>query len=66
MDPSTRRTPMSAERHPRSRGIATGDWIDVHVIGGGTPRHGQVLEVLGHPGHEHYRVRGARVDPLRL
>ena len=48
---------MSAERDPGSRGIRAGDWIDVHVIGGGPPRHGQVLEVLGQPGHEHYRVR---------
>jgi hypothetical protein len=37
--------------------IRRGDWIDVHIIGGGSPRHGQVLEVLGGPGHEHYRVR---------
>jgi Domain of unknown function (DUF1918) len=48
---------MSAERDARSRGIRAGEWIDVHVIGGGPPRHGQVLEVLGQPGHEHYRVR---------
>jgi hypothetical protein len=34
-----------------------GDWIEVHVIGGGPPRRGQVLEVLGRPGHEHYRIR---------
>ena len=34
-----------------------GDWIAVHVIGGGAPRRGQVLEVLGRPGHERYRVR---------
>jgi hypothetical protein len=34
-----------------------GDWVEVHQIGGGAPRRGQVLEVLGQPGHEHYRVR---------
>ena len=34
-----------------------GDWVEVHRIGGGAPRRGQVLEVLGQPGHEHYRVR---------
>jgi hypothetical protein len=34
-----------------------GDWIDVHSPGGGLPRRGLILEVLGAPGHEHYRVR---------
>ncbi len=34
-----------------------GDWIEVNVIGGGASRRGQVVEVLGAPGHEHYRVR---------
>ena len=34
-----------------------GDWIEVNVIGGGPSRRGQILEVLGAPGHEHYRVR---------
>ena len=35
----------------------TGDWIEVNVIGGGSNRRGQILEVLGGEGHEHYRVR---------
>ena len=34
-----------------------GEWIEVNVIGGGPSRRGQVMEVLGAPGHEHYRVR---------
>ena len=34
-----------------------GDWVEVHQIGGGAPRRGQVREILGRPGHEHYRVR---------
>ena len=34
-----------------------GDWIRVQFIGGGVPRKGQILEVLGAGGHEHYRVR---------
>jgi len=34
-----------------------GDWVEVHQVGGGAPRRGQVLEILGRPGHEHYRVR---------
>ena len=34
-----------------------GDWIEVNLIGGGSNRRGQILEVLGKEGHEHYRVR---------
>jgi Domain of unknown function (DUF1918) len=34
-----------------------GDWIEVHMIGGGPARRGQIVEVLGVPGHEHFRVR---------
>jgi hypothetical protein len=48
---------MTAHDDRRIARIRKGDWIDVHVIGGGAPRHGQVLEVLGRPGHEHYLVR---------
>ena len=34
-----------------------GDWLEVHGPAGKPSRRGQVLEVLGRPGHEHYRVR---------
>jgi hypothetical protein len=34
-----------------------GDWVEAHMIGGGPVRRGMILEVLGRPGHEHYRVR---------
>lgn len=34
-----------------------GDWIDVHFMGGGAPRRGQILEVLGEGTHVRYRVR---------
>jgi hypothetical protein len=27
------------------------------MVGGGQPRRGQIIEVLGGPGHERYRVR---------
>ncbi len=37
--------------------VRPGDWIAVHVIGGGAPRRGQVIQVIGRPGHERYRVR---------
>ena len=34
----------------------TGDWLEVNGIPGYPPRRGEILEVLGRPGHEHYRV----------
>jgi len=34
-----------------------GDWLEARGIHGGAPRRGEVIEVLGAPGHEHYRVR---------
>ena len=34
-----------------------GERIEVHSPGGGPPRRGLILEVLGATGHEHYRVR---------
>ena len=33
-----------------------GDRLEVHVIGSGSVRRGLIVEVLGAPGHEHYRV----------
>jgi Domain of unknown function (DUF1918) len=33
------------------------DWIEGHGLPGRAPRRGQILEVLGRTGHEHYRVR---------
>lgn len=33
-----------------------GDWIEVSSPGGGLARRGQIIEVLGGPHHEHYRV----------
>lgn len=34
-----------------------GDWLEVTGLPGRPPRRGQVTEVLGSAGHEHYRVR---------
>jgi FtsP/CotA-like multicopper oxidase with cupredoxin domain len=34
-----------------------GDWIVAQGFRGARGRRGEVLEVLGAPGHEHYRVR---------
>ena len=34
-----------------------GDWIEVDAVGGGSRRTGQITEVFGPDGHQHYRVR---------
>jgi hypothetical protein len=33
-----------------------GDWLEVNGLPGSIARRGQILEVLGQPGHIHYRV----------
>lgn len=40
------------ERSPRA-----GDWIEVHGLHGEPARNGQIVAVIGGPGHERYRVR---------
>ena len=45
---------MSLPRH--SDEGRPGDWIE-EPAGGDRPRRGQILEVLGHDHHRHYRVR---------
>ena len=47
---------MTITDQPQTRAKA-GDWLDVNGLPGYEPRCGQILEVLGRPGHEHYRVR---------
>ena len=34
-----------------------GDWIEPHGVHGQASRRGEIIEVLGREGHEHYRVR---------
>jgi len=34
-----------------------GDWVEVRGIRGQAPKRGEILEVLGHDHHTHYRVR---------
>jgi len=46
----------TVDEHVRGPARA-GDWLEVHGRPGMPPRRGQVLEVLGQTGHEHYRVR---------
>jgi Domain of unknown function (DUF1918) len=34
-----------------------GDWIEARGLHGQASRRGQIIELLGHDAHEHYRVR---------
>lgn len=47
---------MTTTTHTKGEARA-GDWIEVSGLPGRAPRSGQILEVLGTSGHEHYRVR---------
>lgn len=46
------------EEHAQERRVQRGDLVVVHEHKVGDKRRlGEVLEVIGEPGHEHYRVR---------
>ena len=47
---------MNAHEDRQLHAVA-GDWLEVAGLPGRPARRGQVLEVLGRRGHEHYRVR---------
>jgi len=34
-----------------------GDWIEARGVHGRAARRGEIIELLGREGHEHYRVR---------
>ena len=38
-------------------GTRAGDWLEARGVPGRAPRRGEIIEVLGGKGHEHYRVR---------
>jgi len=38
-------------------GASVGDWLEARGIHGEPARRGQIVEILGQPGHEHYKVR---------
>jgi hypothetical protein len=49
---------VDAMSNPKpTTGAHAGDWIEVRGLPGAPSREGQILEVLGRPGHEHFRVR---------
>lgn len=37
--------------------VRAGDWLEARGLHGEPSRRGQIVEVLGRPGHEHYQVR---------
>jgi hypothetical protein len=41
----------------RADGAHVGDWVEARGVHGEPPRRGQIVELLGRQGHEHYRVR---------
>jgi uncharacterized protein DUF1918 len=45
---------MSAKNTPAAARI--GDLLEARGIHGEPPRRGQIVEILGEPGHEHYKV----------
>ena len=46
---------MAAQRLARRPRV--GDWIEARGLPGYPSRRGEIEELLGQPGHEHYRVR---------
>jgi Domain of unknown function (DUF1918) len=38
-------------------GARVGDWVEPLGVHGQAPHRGEIIEVLGGEGHEHYRVR---------
>jgi Domain of unknown function (DUF1918) len=45
-----------ANRHIAST-VRVGDWIEARGLHGQPSRRGEIVELLGSAGHEHYRVR---------
>jgi hypothetical protein len=45
---------MSAKNKPAA--ACVGDWLEARGIHGEPARRGQIVEILGEPGHEHYKV----------
>jgi hypothetical protein len=37
--------------------VDVGDWIEARGVHGQPSRRGRIVELLGHVGHEHYRVQ---------
>lgn len=42
---------------PTTGEARAGDWLEARGIHGESARRGEIIEILGGPGHEHYKVR---------
>lgn len=50
-------TEQQASVHAGAVSAHVGDWLEARGIHGGPARRGEVIEILGAPGHQHYLVR---------
>jgi Domain of unknown function (DUF1918) len=41
----------------KTSGAQIGDWVETRGVSGKPSRRGEIIEMLGHDEHEHYRVR---------
>lgn len=48
---------MPATKHTTPRAARVGDWVQTRGIHGETVRAGEIVQILGRAGHEHFRVR---------
>jgi Domain of unknown function (DUF1918) len=48
---------MTRDRRHSTAGAQVGDWIQARGLPGHPTREGQIIELLGSTGHEHFRVR---------
>jgi len=48
---------MAKTQTAKTREPRVGDWIETRGVHGQSPRRGEIVELLGRPGHQHYRVR---------
>jgi hypothetical protein len=55
-DDSNRREAEMATQHAITD-AQVGDWLEAHGVPGKPSRRGEIMEILGESGHEHYRVR---------
>jgi hypothetical protein len=48
---------MTPTPNMNARAARVGDWVRTRGIHGETVREGEIVQILGHTGHEHFRVR---------
>ena len=48
---------MATKHTTAASDVHVGDWIETRGLHGKATRRGEIIELLGREGHEHYRVR---------